>query len=460
MHLARELGVNLADQRLAQALDEADPLAHLRQEFSIPQMKDIKQADLKLVEAESDCIYLCGNSLGLMPKRTRTIVNEELDTWATGGVTGHFPDGPGKRPWVSIDETVTDKCARVVGALPEEVAIMNTLTVNLHLLMVSLAHTMARQVPFYRPTSDRFKILVEAKAFPSDHFAVLSQLRMHGHDESALIEVKPREGEHNIREEDLLAILEEQGDSIATVLVGGVHYYTGQFFDLQRLCAAAHNKGCTFGVDLAHAVGNVPLQLHDWDIDFACWCTYKYLNSGPGGIAGAFIHKKHEGTSRPYLQGWWGVQLNERFRMDHDASFMPGVRGLQLSNPGVLQTVALLGSLEIYEQTDMASLRAKSLKLTAYLEQLMQALVNEEGHAPRFEIITPTDPERRGCQLSILFKVDIDAAFEALEKRGVVCDVRRPDVMRIAPVPLYNTFTDVYRFVTTLRDALNASASS
>eukprot|EP00045_Choanoeca_perplexa_P013694 m.155985 g.155985 ORF g.155985 m.155985 type:complete len:456 (+) comp16428_c0_seq1:44-1411(+) len=445
LKLAKENGLDIMSKEFAALMDEADPLKRFRSEFNIPKNKDLTPTDTTLVDPEEECVYLCGNSLGLQPKRTKTIVNQELDTWAKAGVTGHFPDGPGTRPWVSIDEQVTDKCAKIVGAKPDEVAIMNTLSVNLHLLMI----------PFYRPTADRYKILVEAKAFPSDHFAMTSQIQLAGYDPAdALIQIGPREGERTIREEDILAALSEHGQSIATVLIGGVQYYTGQFFDIEAITKAAHAQGCMMGVDLAHAVGNVPLKLHDWDVDFACWCTYKYLNAGPGGIAGAYIHEKHNGTALPYLKGWWGVKLAERFRMDHTAEFMPGVRGLQLSNPGVMQTVCLLGSLEIFEQTSVEELRGKALKLTAYLELLMQELLNKDGKSSCFEVISPTDPNRRGCQLSVLFKTDIDQAFKELEKRGVVCDVRRPDVMRLAPVPMYNTFHDVYRFVHLLKDAL------
>eukprot|EP00056_Hartaetosiga_gracilis_P013591 m.226675 g.226675 ORF g.226675 m.226675 type:complete len:453 (+) comp13866_c0_seq6:1840-3198(+) len=439
---AKESGLALNTIEFAKHMDENDPIKHLRDEYLVPKNGDLKCVDQSLVDAEESCIYFCGNSLGLQPKRTRQIINEELDVWAKGGVTGHFPDGQGTRPWVSIDSLVTGKCAKIVGAEAEEVAIMNTLTVNLHFLMV----------PFYTPTKDRFKIIVEGKAFPSDHFAVISQIKQRGYDPAdALIEVQPREGERCIRDEDLLAAIEEHGDTTALVLIGGVHYYFGQFFDLQTIAKAAHEKGCFFGVDLAHAVGNVPLQLHDWEVDFACWCTYKYLNSGPGGIAGAFVHEKHTDTKRPYFAGWWGVQLQERFRMEHIAEFMPGVRGMQLSNPPVWQVLSLLGSLEVFELTSMNELRAKSLLLTGFLESLIKDNFSGKN---AFEVITPADPSRRGCQLSILFSRPIKPVFDELEKRGVICDMREPNVMRLAPVPMYNTFSDVFRFVTLLKEVV------
>ncbi|EGD75996.1 kynureninase [Salpingoeca rosetta] len=443
--LAKEQGLELGSEAFAAYLDDHDDLAHFRKEFHVPRMKTLTCVDQSLVDPETECVYLCGNSLGLQPKRTATIVQEELDAWAKGGVTGHFSDGPSKRPWVSIDEQVTGKAARVVGAEEDEVAIMNTLTVNLHLLMV----------PFYTPTPDRYKIIVEAKAFPSDHFAVVSQIEQRGYSAAdALVEVRPRDGEHSIRDEDVIAAINEHADTVALVLIGGVHYYTGQFFDLPAIAAAAHAQGAFMGVDLAHAVGNVELRLHDWDIDFACWCTYKYLNSGPGGIAGAFVHEKHNNTKRPHFAGWWGVRLQERFKMEHDGHFMPGVRGLQLSNPGVLQTVALLGSLEIFDQTSMPDLRKKAKLLTGYLEALLTNMFSKDDG---FEIITPSDPERRGCQLSVLFGRKIKPVFEQLEKRGVICDMREPNVMRLAPVPLYNSFNDVYRFVQLLRAAMEAA---
>eukprot|EP00055_Hartaetosiga_balthica_P011009 m.48869 g.48869 ORF g.48869 m.48869 type:complete len:452 (+) comp7420_c1_seq1:36-1391(+) len=444
---AKESGCDLNSQEFAAMMDEKDPIAHLRDEFFVPKNGDLKCVDNSLVDPNESSIYFCGNSLGLQPKRTKRIINEELDVWATGGVTGHFPDGQGTRPWVSIDSTVTGKCAKIVGAEEDEVAIMNSLTANLHLLMV----------PFYVPTKARFKIIVEGKAFPSDHFAVLSQIKQRGYDPAdALIEIQPRSGERRIRDEDILATIEEHGDSTALVLIGGLHYYFGQFFDLESIAKAAHAKGCYFGVDLAHAVGNVPLKLHDWDIDFACWCTYKYLNSGPGGIAGAFVHSKHNETQKPFFAGWWGVNLRERFHMEHVADFVPGVRGMQLSNPPVWQTVSLLGSLEVFEMTSMDELRAKSLLLTGYLEALINS--NFSGRNA-FEVITPTNPERRGCQLSILFSRAIKPVFDELEKRGVICDMREPNVMRIAPVPMYNTFSDVYRFVKMLKEIVEADKS-
>eukprot|EP00912_Choanoflagellata_sp_UC4_P000808 UC4_evm6s506 len=435
----------------AAAMDAKDPLALFRNDFCIPKKGELLDTDSSIqgVDPSDECVYLCGNSLGLQPGETSILVNEELQKWRRRGVVGHFDDSP--RPWVSIDEHVVDRSEAIVGAKPGagEVAIMNTLTVNLHLLMVS----------FYRPTPKRHKILMETKAFPSDFYAIESQIKFHGFDPSkSLLEAVPRPGALIISEDDICKIIEEQGEEIALVIFSGVQFYTGQVFDMKRITAAAHAKGCTVGFDLAHAVGNVELHLHDWDVDFACWCSYKYLNSGPGGIAGAFVHERHATDfERPRFAGWWGHNTKTRFEMEYKFDPMPGAKGYQHSNPPVLQTVSLLASLRIFERTSMSKLREKSKLLTAYLELLIEnALDPCADGSPACEIISPREPERRGCQLSLLFKRNIKPVFKELEKRGVIGDMREPDVMRIAPTPLYNTFTDVYNFVRLLNESVSA----
>lgn len=438
---AKALGADVASEAFAAGMDAQDELAHLRQKFWIPKVKNLPDCDQA---CEDDCVYLCGNSLGLQPRETQVLVNEELDKWGRRGVIGHFDDSP--RPWVSIDQTVVGKSADVVGALPAEVAIMNSLTVNLHLLMV----------PFYRPTAERHKIVIESRAFPSDHYAVCSQISFHGFDpKTSLIEVHPREGEHTLRTEDILALIAREGSSIALVMLSGVQFYSGQFFDLAAITAAAHKEGCIAGFDLAHAVGNVRLQLHDWNVDFACWCSYKYLNAGPGGIAGAFVHERHNQLTGPRFGGWWGVEPATRFKMDYDTPYQAGVRGLQLSNPPVLQTVSLLASLNVFAEATMPRLRHKSEQLTGYLELLLDGLKSDA-----FTIITPRNTAERGCQLSLLFAKPVRPIFTALEHRGCIGDLREPNVLRIAPTPLYNTFADVFKFVHHLKECLALSSAA
>ncbi|KAJ3042958.1 hypothetical protein HDV00_006265 [Rhizophlyctis rosea] len=319
---------------------------------------------------------------------------------------------------------------------------MNTLTGNLHFLMVA----------FYRPTAARHKILMEAKSFPSDYYAVESQVKFHGYDPTkAIVQIGPRPGEHNLRTEDILKIIEEEGDTVALILFSGVQYYTGQFFELDKIAAAGKAKGCVVGYDLAHAVGNVPLRLHDWDVDFACWCTYKYLNAGPGGIGGAFVHEKHFNSDLPRFAGWWGTDPKTKFNMEHTFQPIPGAASFRVSNPNVLATVSLLGSLQVFAQTSMTALREKSILLTGYLERLLDDLPTRS----KFEILTPRNPEERGCQLSLLFKDGVMMElFTQLRKNGIICDERKPDVIRVAPTPLYNTFVEVWQFVRTLRDIL------
>lgn len=419
-------------------LDAADPLRRFREEFHIPKHSD-----------GSEVLYFTGNSLGLQPKRTREYIEQELKDWAELGVEGHFH---AKHPWLPYHEFVTEPLARLVGAKPVEVVAMNSLTVDLHLLMVS----------FYRPTAERYKIIIEKGAFPSDQYAVGSQLKFHGHDDG-LIELTPRDGETTLRTEDILETIDREGDSVALILLGGVNYYTGQAFDMRAITEAGHKKGCVVGFDLAHAAGNLELKLHDWGVDFAAWCSYKYLNSGPGGIAGIFVHERHAHSfDLPRFAGWWGHDKSTRFLMGPDFVPLAGAEGWQLSNPPIFQLAALRASLEIFDEATMPALREKSVKLTAYLEKLL-AEINDD----RIEIITPRDPAQRGCQLSIRVKAETRAAgsvsepaasnkklFNALTERGVIADWREPDVIRVAPVPLYNSFEDIYRFTKILRECL------
>lgn len=403
----------------AQAADAADPLRSFREKFLFPQHNG------------QNVVYMCGNSLGLQPKTTRDFILAELDHWAEHGVEGHFR---GEKPWMYYHRFLKPQSARLVGAQPEEVVVMNTLTVNLHLMMVS----------FYRPTAQRFRIIMEAGAFPSDQYAMETQARFHGFDPvEAVIEVAPREGEDTLRTADILAIIERYGDSVALVMFGGVNYYTGQFYDLQAITQAAHRVGAYAGFDLAHAAGNVPLKLHDWEADFAVWCSYKYLNSGPGGPSGAFVHERHKNNpDLPRFAGWWGHDEKERFLMRKGYIPMQGADGWQISNAQVFASAAHLASLEIFDEAGIDRLRAKSLQLTAYLEYLLR---QKDPDSQLFKIITPTDPAQRGCQLSLLMQRDGKAIFDHLSQNGVIADWREPNVIRVAPVPLYNSFVDVYR---------------
>jgi kynureninase len=412
----------------AEALDEADDLGRFRSEFEIPRRSD-----------GSEVIYLCGNSLGLQPRRTREYVDAELDAWAELGVEGHFS---GEHPWYSYHEPLSAPMARVVGALPEEVVVMNALTVNLHLLMVS----------FYRPTADRFRILIEAGAFPSDRYAVASQARFHGYaPEDAVLEIAPRDGESLLRTEDIEALLSERGDEIALVLLGGVNYYSGQALDLEAITEAGHRAGCVVGFDLAHAAGNLDMELHDWDVDFAAWCTYKYLNAGPGAVAACFVHDRFaERPDLPRFAGWWGNDPQTRFEMPEDFAPQPGAAGWQLSNAPVLPMAALRASLELFDEAGIGALRERAVRLTEYLLELVDLTVPSD----RFEILTPTHPDRRGAQISIRVDHGARALHQALTDAGVVCDYREPDVIRVATAPLYNTFVDVWEFSRVLRDVL------
>ena len=414
----------------ARKQDEADPLAAFRDRFVVPKRSD-----------GTDLVYLCGNSLGLLPKAAVSLVREEVEVWGAMAVGGHFG---AERPWVSYQERLAPATATLVGADPREVATMNTLTVNLHLMMVS----------FYRPTPSRHKVLIEQPAFPSDRYAVESQIRFHGFDPAtSLIEVGPRDGESTIRMEDLEARLHAEGSTIALLLLPGVNYYSGQVFDMAALARIGHAQGCQVGFDLAHAVGNIPLRLHDWNADFAVWCTYKYLNGGPGSIAGCFVHERHhDWTDKPRLTGWWGHDKASRFEMGPDFVPIPGAEGWQVSNVPILSMAPVLASLGIFEEAGMPALRAKSDRLTSYLAYLVR-----EELGPRVEILTPSESAQRGCQLSLRVRGargDQRRVFEALEVHGIVCDWREPDVIRAAPVPLYNRFEDVFNFVDVLKGSM------
>ena len=403
----------------ARELDRRDELSPLRDAFLFP--RDASGEEL---------IYLCGNSLGLQPRSVRARLGVELDDWANLGVEGHFQ---GKNPWFDYHAFLTEPMARVVGALPHEVVVMNALTVNLHLLLVS----------FYRPTKARYKILIEAGAFPSDQYAVDSQARFHGFDpREAIVELEPEPGEHTLRTEAIKSYLEEHGEQVALVLFGGVNYYTGQAFDLKAITEAGHRQGCVVGFDLAHAAGNLELQLHDCGADFAAWCSYKYLNSGPGGVAGVFVHERHaDRQDLPRFHGWWGHEASSRFEMTREFIPARGAQAWQLSNAPVLSMAALSASLELFDRATMPRLRQKSVALTEMMLTLIDLM--PEG---RFEVITPRDPEARGAQISIRAKSNGRALFEQLTEAHVVCDFRRPDVIRVAAAPLYNRFEDVWHF--------------
>jgi kynureninase len=407
----------------ASELDAKDELRNYRNEFHIPLQKNGEPH-----------VYMCGNSLGLQPKRTKEFLNQELEDWATFGVEGHFH---AKNPWLPYHEFLAESYAKIVGAKNSEVVAMNTLTVNLHLMMVS----------FYRPTQKRHKIIIEGDAFPSDIYAVESQIKHHGFlPESSLIKLRPRDGDSAIRTEDISAIIEKEGDEIALIMLGGVNYYTGQVFDFEKITKIAHNKGINVGFDLAHAAGNIKLELHKWGVDFAVWCSYKYLNSGPGSVAGAFVHEKHHNTNLPRFAGWWGHNKEERFKMPDKFNPIASAEGWQLSNPPILSLAAIRASLSIFDEVGMDKLVLKSKKLTDYLVFLLNSIESD-----RIEIITP---EERGCQLSIRVKNGNKELFDAITEKGVIADWREPDVIRVAPIPLYNSFQDVFNFYSLLKEEL------
>lgn len=423
---------NSLNLTLALSLDSADPLSSFREKFLIPQHDG------------KDALYFTGNSLGLQPRSASDALKTELEDWATLGVTGHIR---ARNPWMHYHELFTSHLSEMAGALPSEVVAMNALTVNLHLLLVS----------FYRPSGTRTKILCEAKAFPSDRYALVSQINFHGgNPDIDLVELEPREGEHCLRLEDIEKVIFELGDELATVMIGGVNYYTGQLHDLKNITSAAHKVGATCGFDLAHGMGNVPFELHDWDVDFASWCSYKYMNSGPGAVSGIYVHERHHNSGIPRLEGWWGHEKSSRFKMDPDYVSMGTVESWQMSNAPVLNMAVHKASLEIFEAAGgIKKLRERSLRLTAFLEKTVHEVSASTG--VNLEIITPSNPEHRGAQLSIVAHGQGRDLYDKLSSEGVIVDWREPDVIRMAPVPLYNSFEDIARFGIILEDALRNS---
>jgi kynureninase len=411
-----------ATENFAQDLDARDPMAQFRERFYLPLGSDRRPL-----------IYLAGNSLGLMPKTARKLVEQELDDWARLAVDAHLG---AKTPWYTYHELLREPTARIVGAKPVEVICMNSLTVNLHLMMAT----------FYRPTKSRFKILMEDPAFPSDTYAIKTQIRHHGLDpKDALVLASPRKGEFTVRTEDVVDLIEKNRDSLAIVWIAGVNFFTGQLFDMPTITKAAQKHGIITGFDLAHAAGNVPLAMHDWNVDFAVWCSYKYLNAGPGAVAGAYVHERHAtNTKLPRFAGWFGNDPNTRFQMQLEPEFIPvpSADAWQVSNPPIFSMAPLLASLSIFDEAGgMERLRAKSVKLTGYLEFLL-----EKSGSGRYSVITPRDANARGCQLSILAHEKPKELFKELQAAGVKCDFREPNVIRAAPTPLYNTFHEVWRF--------------
>jgi kynureninase len=406
----------------ARELDKTDPLKHFREMFYIPLMFG------------KECIYFTGNSLGLQAKRTQDYVVDELEDWASLGAEGHLH---ARNPWLPYHEIFPKQLSKIVGCLPHEVVVMNSLTVNLHLLMVS----------FYRPTRQRYKIICEAKAFPSDQYAFETQAKYHGFDPSdAVIEVSPRAGEYTLRTEDIISTIQKHGETVAVVLFGGVNYYTGQFFDLKTITEAAHSVGAYAGFDLAHAAGNVELHMHDWNADFACWCSYKYLNSGPGAVGAVYIHEKHVANKDlPRFAGWWGYTKQTRFQMEKGFEAIPTAEGWQLSNAPVLAMAAHKASLDVFEEAGMDQLHKKRKLLSGYLHFVLNDM-NKKQEEKVLEIITPSNENERGCQVSLLMLRRGQEIFNELTKQGVLTDWREPNVIRVAPVPLYNSFEDVWRF--------------
>jgi kynureninase len=404
----------------AAQLDARDPLAQYRERFYIPR-----------APRGGESVYLCGHSLGLQPKSAHAYLEQELKDWAELGVDAHFH---ARNAWLAYHRFLTEQTARLVGAKPVEVVVMNSLTVNLHLMMVS----------FYRPSKQRHKIIMERGAFPSDQYAVKSQIRYHGLEPAtSLIELAPRPGEAVLREEDILATIAKEGPAVALVLLPGVNYSTGQTFDFGAITRAGQVQGCRVGIDLAHAAGNLELKLHDWNVDFAVWCSYKYLNAGPGAVGGCFVHERHaQDEALPRFAGWWGHEEETRFRMGPDFHPTPGAEGWQLSNAPVLSMATLRASMELFDEAGMTALREKSVALTGYLEALL-----EQKQSSKFALVTPREPERRGAMLSIRVAENGRSVVERLAQEGVVVDFREPDILRVAPAPLYNSYSDVAKFV-------------
>ncbi|KAA8648865.1 hypothetical protein EYZ11_009829 [Aspergillus tanneri] len=441
----------------AASLDAADPLAAFRDKFIVPSKANINCRKLAKPDLSSEpCIYFCGNSLGIQPKATAKFIQAQLDTWSSIGVSGHFVDLEGSplRQWQLLSEQAAESMCKIVGAEPAEVAAMGTLTANLHLLLAS----------FYRPTATKYKILMDWKAFPSDHYAIESHIAWHGLDPNqSMVLIGPDESEYEISTEKILSYIDQHADDATLILLPGIQYYTGQLFDIPKITEYAHSRNLTVGWDLAHAFGNVELKLNEWDVDFAVWCTYKYGNSGPGTMAGLFVHEKHghvdysEGEDAPKfrhrLTGWYGGDRSVRFKMDNKFKPIPGAGGFQISNPSAIDLTALCAALSVFDETSMAELRKKSVLLTAYLEYLLLEGTAEESRP--FRIITPSNPEARGAQLSLLLKPGfLQNVSQKLQEAGVVCDKREPGVVRVAPTPLYNTFTEVWTFVQQFRAAL------
>jgi kynureninase len=408
-------------KEFARQLDSEDKLNKYRDEFIFPKVNGKK------------VIYFTGNSLGLQPKRTKAYVDEVMDDWANLAVEGHFY---AEKPWWDYHERFAKPLGKIMGALPSEITVMNTLTLNLHLLMVS----------FYRPTKKRYKIICEEKAFPSDQYMFQSQVNFHGYKaDDALVEIKRRDGEHNIRTEDVLDKIKEVGDELALVLIGGVNYYTGQVFDMKTITAAGHEAGAVVGWDLAHAAGNIKLELHDWDVDFASWCSYKYMNSGPGNASGCFVNEKHHNNpDLPRFAGWWGHNKERRFKMEPTFDPADGAEGWQISNIPILSLAPYLASVEMFDEIGMDAIIEKRDKITSYLEYVLHEIDKEVDGS--FEIITPTNLAERGCQLSVLLHGQGRNLFDYLMKNGVITDWREPNVVRFAPVPLYCSFEDMYNF--------------
>jgi kynureninase len=419
-------------EAFAQKMDQEDSLRSYRDHFLFPKINGV------------EAIYFCGNSLGLQPKSVTNYLTKELGNWGEMAVDGHFD---GEDAWLYVRQKSKPALAEILGAHTHEVVAMNNLTVNLHLLMVS----------FYRPTKDRYKIIIEAGAFPSDQYMLESQVKWHGlNPEEVIVELKPRKGEHTLRTEDILAEIQRQGDSLAMVNMAGLQYYTGQLFDMKAITTAAHEVGAVAGFDLAHAAGNASLSLHDWEVDFATWCSYKYMNSGPGNVSGIYIHEKYaDRPDLPRFAGWWGHDEQQRFQMEKGFLPMHGADGWQLANSNILGLAAHQASLDIFQTAGISNLRSKSEKLTGYLEYLILEINGDSGV---LEIITPENPAERGCQLSLLIHQGGKAVFDEFYKNGVVGDWRNPNVIRLAPTPLYNSFLDVFRFAQILEQSLKKFA--
>ena len=413
-----------ATASFAEAKDAADELKHFKSSFHFPKSGD------------KDAIYFCGNSLGLQPKNVEAAILQELSDWKNLGIGGFLK---AKNPWMYYQEYFKPSLAKIVGARPEEVTVMNSLTVNLHLLMLT----------FYKPTQQRYKIIMEAGAFPSDQYAVETQAKLYGFDPAkAIIEISPRQGERTLQTEDILASFEQHSDELAMVMLGGINYYTGQLFDMKTITAATHKVGAIAAFDLAHAVGNAPLALHDWDVDFAVWCSYKYLNGGPGAVGGVYVHERFANNPEtPRLAGWWGNDEDGRFKMEKGFKAKSNASGWNISTAQILNMVSLKASLEIFMEASFENIRTKSVDLTAYLEFLLHQLTNLN-----FEIITPGDPSARGAQLSLYFKERGKEIHEKMIESGIIVDYREPGVIRVAPAPLYCSYTDVYKFYEILRD--------